>query len=165
MKKDKKFEDEEKSIDDIFHSLNCMGDVTSEDEQNNRLIAQVLQKLPKKDREKVLDKVIFVHTTAYGTVELLYLQRDVEETEIQKIILEKVVEISKFFIILNFKCIRNDETKTNTIAHEIAHFILNPKNLKDLTRPENIEEKEADDLAEKWGFKRCYKRDFYGGEK
>lgn len=165
MKKDKKFEDEEKSIEGIRQSLNCMGDVLFKDKQNNRLIAQVLQKLPKKDREKVLDKVIFVHTTAYGTVELLYLQKDIEETEIQKIILEKVVEISKFFIILNFECIRNTKTKMNTIAHEIAHFILNPKNLKDLTRPANIEEKEADDLAEKWGFKRSYKRDFYGGEK
>jgi len=162
MKKDKKFEQWENSIEGILYSLSSMGDVTQEDVRNNDIIAQVLQKLPKKVREKVLEEVIFIHTTAYGTVRRLYFQKFIEETKVEKITGDKLikssflVKIPKSFIIFNFKCIRNAETKMNTIAHEIAHFIRSPKD-PCKTRPADIEEKEADDLVEKWGFKRGYK--------
>lgn len=187
MKRDKKFEDWEKSIDGILYSLKSIGNASIEDEKNNFLIAKVLQKLPEKVREKVLDEVFFIHTTAYGTVTLLDFQKFIKETEIQKIrnnaILSKekskdtdiahrhlvtyekgngliksgfFVRIPQVFIIFNFKCIRSAETKMNTIAHEIAHFINKPKD-SCKTRLANIEEKEADDLAEKWGFERSYK--------
>jgi len=170
MKKDKKFEQWEDSIEGIFDSLNSMGDVTKEDERNNCLIAQVLQKLPKKVREKVLKEVIFVHTTAEGTVKRLYFQKFIEETGVEKITGDEIiksgflVKIPKDFIIFNFKCIRKDETKINTIAHEIAHFILSPKD-PCKSHPADKEEKKADDLAKKWGFKPCYKsyKKFKGG--
>lgn len=162
MKKDNKYEQWENSIDGILYSLSTMGNITNDDERNNYLIAQVLQKLPKKIREKVLEKIIFVHTSAYGTISRLFFQKFIEETKAKKISRDKfiksgfMVEIPQFFIIFNFKGIRKDETKINTIAHEIAHFILSPKEACS-SRPSDIEEKEADDLAEKWGFGRAYK--------
>ena len=141
MERDKKFKKWENSIEGILYDLTSMCSGTHDDEQNDYLIAQVLQRLPKKAREKVLDEVIFVHISAYGTVARLIFQEHIKQ---------------KFFIIFNFKCIRKDETKINTIAHEIAHFILSPKE-PCKNRLADIEEKEADDLAEKWGFGRSYK--------
>lgn len=162
MKKDEKYDQWENSIEGIFYFLNSMVEVTQEDGHNNHLIAQVLQKLPKNVREKVLEEVIFVHTTVQGTVRNMYFQKFIEEAEFQKGTEDKLiksgyfVKIPKFFIIFNFKCFKKDETKMDTIAHEIAHFILSPKDLYE-SRPSDIEEKKADDLAEKWGFNRCYK--------
>lgn len=141
MKKNKKFEQWENSIEGILYDLNSMCSVTHDDERNDFLIAQVLQKLPKKAREKVLEEVTFVHTCAWGTVTRLVFQESVEQ---------------KFFIIFNFKGIKKDETKINTIAHEIAHFILSPKDACK-SRPADKEERRADDLAKKWGFKPSYK--------
>lgn len=45
--------------------------------------------------------------------------------------------------------------ESDTVAHEIAHFVLGhykPKRLSD-----GKIEREADKLIEKWGFKRVYK--------
>ena len=170
MKKDKKFEQWENSIEGILYSLSSMGDVTQEDVRNNDIIAQVLQKLPKKIREKVLEEVIFIHTTAYGTVKRRYFQKFIEETKVEKITGDKLiksgflVKIPQDFIIFNFSCTRKDETKINTIAHEIAHFILSPKD-PCKSHPADKEEKKAGDLAKKWGFKPCYKsyKKFKGG--
>jgi len=85
VKKDKKYDQWENSIEGILYSLGSMGAVTLEDEHNNYLIAQVLQKLPKKVREKVLEEVIFVHTIAHGTITRLNFQKFIKETEIQKV--------------------------------------------------------------------------------
>jgi Zn-dependent peptidase ImmA (M78 family) len=40
----------------------------------------------------------------------------------------------------------------NTIAHEIAHFILGHYRVEVGSEAE----RKADDLCEKWGFRRCY---------
>jgi len=161
-KKDRKMEQWEKSIEGILYDLNSPCGITKEDEHNNYLIAEVLQRLPKKVREKILEEVVFIHTTAYGTVIKLYFQKFIEKTEAETPPKDEwikpgfLVRIPAVFIVFNFKGIRKDETKMNTIAHEIAHFILSHKDsLKG--RPSEKEEKMADDLAEKWDFGRCYK--------
>ena len=48
-----------------------------------------------------------------------------------------------------------ESRKMDVIAHEIAHFVLGHHKLENCSNPKN--EKEADDLIEKWGFKRVYK--------
>lgn len=159
---EKKYEEWKNSIEGILDSLTTMGDTNTVDVQNNLIIAKVIQKLPKEVREKVLDEVIFVHATAWGTIRKLFFFKFIEMEEMEKIDGNGFIKpgynakIPQVFIIFNFKCIRSPETKMNTVAHEIAHFILShddPFN----TSPADIKEKEADDLAEKWGFKRCYK--------
>lgn len=162
VKKDEKLEQWENSIEGILDSLTTVGDISTQDQQNNDLIALVLQKLPKRVREKVLDEVIFVHTTAHGTVRRLLFQKLIDMKEMKKIEGNGLfkpgyhVIVPKIFIILNFKCIRSSETKMNTVAHEIAHFINESKDDYE-TSNADIKEKMADDLAEKWGFKRSYK--------
>ena len=58
-------------------------------------------------------------------------------------------------IILNFALMEregySEEDMKAAIAHEIAHLILN----HDFRKPGDYE-KEADDLCEKWGFKKAY---------
>ena len=136
--KNKKYEEWENSIEGIAYNLEVIGDVIIEDGPHTSLICQVLQRLPKKTREKVLEEVIFIHTTAWGTIHQLHVQEDIK---------------NRVIIIFNFKCIRKDETKMDTIAHEIGHYILgHADGGKDLK-----EERAADDLAEKWGFGRSYK--------
>jgi hypothetical protein len=137
----------ERSIEGILYNMRVMGDVTTEDEKNNFLIAFVLQKLPKIIREKVFEKVIFVHTLADGTVHRFRWELD-----------------DGMYIIFNFRGIKNKKQKLCTIAHEIGHFISLPK---DPTKSIHAEksERRADDLSEKWGFGRAYKsyKRFKGG--
>jgi len=60
-------------------------------------------------------------------------------------------------IVLNFSEMKKG-SEMDTVAHEIAHFVLKQES------GGKKSEKEADDLSEKWGFKRCYKSydDFSG---
>jgi hypothetical protein len=162
MKKGKSLEEWENSLEEIHDSLKLMGDINFEDMQHNSLICQVLLNLPKEVREKVLDEVFFVHTTAWGTVRRVHFHKFIEEKEAKKIEGNGFIKsgfdvtIPQVFIILNLKCIRKDETKKDTIAHEIAHFILDSKD-PDKSSPSDKAERDADDLAEKWGFNRGYK--------
>ena len=57
-------------------------------------------------------------------------------------------------IILNFSAMKQESEnyKRTTIAHEIAHFILEHES----SSGGIIIEKNADDLCEKWGFGRAY---------
>jgi hypothetical protein len=130
----------ERSPEGIRYNMTTMGDVTTEDEANNCLIVQVLQRLPKRIREKVLEKVIFVHTVADGTVHpFLHGEGG-----------------GGAYIIFNFRGIKSEKRKLCTIAHEIGHFISASKNpTKSVPADEN--ERRADDLSEKWGFGRAYK--------
>jgi len=133
----KKYEEWENPEEGIHYNLSILGETTYEDERNTFLIIQVLKRLPKKIREKVIDEVTLIHTTADGTL----CRWPAEEVT---------------FIILNFRGIKTDKVKMRTIAHEIGHFISSPKNpLK--PGPADRNEKMADDLAEKWGFGRAYK--------
>jgi len=140
-----KYEKWEKSIEGICYNLGVIGEVTYEDTEHKLIIAKTLQKLPKKIREKVLDDVLFVFTSCYGTVRELYFP-----------IPPKTKEIRKSLIILNFALMKNEKRTESdmmdTVAHEIAHFILGHVILHD----DFLCERKADDLSESWGFKRAY---------
>lgn len=137
MKRD--YDNWERSPDGILYNMTIMGNCTTEDEMNNFLIVCVLQRLPKRIREKVLKKVIFVHTVADGTVHRLCAG-----------------EGDRVYIIFNFRGIKSKKRKLCTIAHEIGHFVLLPKNPLKVV-PSDEAERGADDLAETWGFGRSYK--------
>lgn len=49
---------------------------------------------------------------------------------------------------------KTDQKKMTTIAHEIAHVLLGHADVA--TMKSISEEREADDLCEKWGFGRAY---------
>jgi hypothetical protein len=119
--------------------MRILGNCTNEDEINNFLIVDVLQRLPKRIREKVLENVIFVHTVADGTVHRF-----------------RGGKHDRAYIIFNFRGVKSKKRKLCTIAHEIGHFVLLPKNpAKSVPAEEN--ERRADDFSEKWGFGRAYK--------
>lgn len=124
------------SDEEIMARLTVWGETTSEDERNTAFIKKTLLHLPEEIRLKVLDEVIFLHTTAHGTIFKMLFPEEQEQA----------------FILLNFTRVK-DEEKMDTIAHEIAHYILGHDISGDLSA-----EKDADDLTEKWGFKRAYKK-------
>jgi len=131
--------------EEIWYNLRVIGDVTPDDEKYKKIILETLLKLPEEIRDKILEEVIFIFTSAYGTTCKLCLP-----------ISPKKQLIEQKYIILN-PAIQEKEKKTDeglqdTIAHEIAHIILNRFGSSD----PNFE-KEADDLIETWGFKRAYK--------
>jgi len=135
----------ESSLEGILYNLGTIGVVTEEDEKDEILIAKTLQKLPKDIRERVLEEALFVLTSGYGTLHELYFP-----------VPPKTKEIRQPLIILNFALMRN-EGKTeddlmDTVAHEIGHHILGHHRLHN----DPAGERKADDLAEKWGFKRAY---------
>ena len=66
--------------------------------------------------------------------------------------------IEKPIIILNFQEMKKGH-EMDTIAHEIAHFILGHNKPK--KRSDGKIEREADNLTEKWGFKRAYTKEQY----
>ena len=130
------------SIEGVRYNLWVCGVRSNSDEENALIIAKTLLKLPRKVREKVLDQVCFIIAgEAQGTVFKFQFN---EPQPIGKTL---------FFILLNFAEMKQDseDDKMRTVAHEIAHFILGHDALID-----SGGEKEADDLIEKWGFKRIY---------
>jgi len=159
QKAQKDFEKWENSFEGVFYNLGYIDGEIRENDKNNVVIVETLLRLPKKVREKVLEKVIFIHTMVKGTVVELHFTSRVEDKNIEKISMlnkEKryFAKVVQSFIILNFKHVKNSE-KMDLVAHEIAHFILDHHKLDNRSNPDN--EKAADDLAEKWDFKRSYK--------
>ena len=55
----------------IYSSLHHIDSGCDEDLHYRTIIAKTLQKLPQDVREKVVDEVLFLHTTTYGTVNKL----------------------------------------------------------------------------------------------
>lgn len=162
----KEFEKWEDSIDGVLYDLGVLGDVTTEDENNKVIIAKTLLKLPKKIRRKISDEVIFILMTVSGTVYKVRFTKIIKKKEFKEMIENEgkkenyLIEIEQPLIYLNFDNRMKEEQKMNTIAHEIAHFILGdyPGNFPAPKRPKRYNiEKAADDLIKKWGFNRVYK--------
>ncbi len=130
----------ESSVERIVYDIKIFGDTSPKSKKYKILIAKALLKLPIKIRRRVLKDVLFIITDGYaGTIFKL------------KIIKPKILN----FIILDFNAQKNESKNLilSGIAHEIAHFILE----HDTKNSSLKDEKEADDLCEKWGFKRVYK--------
>jgi len=131
--------------EEIWYNLRVFGDVTIDDEKYKKILLETLLKLPEDVREKILDEVVFIFTSAYGTTCKLVLPCS-----------SKNPVVEHKCIVLN-PALQEREKKTDAgiqdgIAHEIAHIVLNRFGSSD---PDF--EKEADDLIETWGFKRAYK--------
>ncbi len=147
----------ENSLEGILQHLRIWGEAATENKENNGIIAETLLKLPYKIRMETLSEVVFVIVTAHGlttkaTFPIVLSKGDIKQKgETYHTIIEHPL------IVLNFKKRMNKSRKMDTIAHEIAHFILgHHKTLKRTKQRKNINERKADDQAEKWGFRRCY---------
>jgi Zn-dependent peptidase ImmA (M78 family) len=139
-------------------NMTVIGDATTDDEKDQIIIAKTLQKMPKKIRERILREVIFFIMKACGTVTQLFFTRVIKEEDVKKTGSGFVVAIEQPVIMLNFSNMKKSKSyQMSAVAHEIAHYILgdylgSPKKKKDKKA-----ERHADDLIEKWGFKRVYK--------
>ena len=150
----------ENSPEGVWDDLQVWGEVLIEDTDNRRIIAETLLELPYKVRRKVLDEVIFIIMAAQGLARQHVLPVTVRKSDFKQINKEYYqATIEHPFIYLNFKKHRSKSSKMDTIAHEIAHFMLghHSKTSNRLKQKEKTYERKADDLSEKWGFKRCYK--------
>ena len=155
----------ENSLEGIFDNVNTWY-IDGHNEDNNKyIIAETLLELPYKIRSKILDKVIFTIITADGlAMEELPIPFSLSIAKMKKQILKKIpeeyyIKLPQSLIFLNFKGRMSKSYKMNLIAHEIAHVILgHHKNIKSVTSLKSrMREKQADNLIEKWGFKRTYK--------
>lgn len=109
-------------------------------------IAKTLLKLPSKVRKKTLDEVAFLNVDV-AAGKTIWAKRLLKSKK-------------KAIIILNPLPCASNSAEMNTIAHEIAHFILGHGRFRKYDRKQvailGKLEKEADDLAVKWGFKQRY---------
>jgi hypothetical protein len=147
----------ENSVEGILYNLSTWGDVTDKDEKDKQIVAKTLERLPKRVREKVLNEVTFVFTAShYGTLQKLRFSRFIKKEDFEKMgdgytFVEETVAIY-----LNFSRSKKESFHMDTTAHEIAHFINGDADTPKRPKGYNAE-RAADDLTEKWGFKRAYK--------
>ena len=148
----------ENSLEGVLSHLRILGEATTDSEKNKCIIAETLLSLTYKARRKTLDEVIFVIVTAQGLTTKVTFPKIFAKGELQQKGEAYHSIIEHPIIVLNFKKRMNKSRKMDTIAHEIAHFILGHHKLQNRTKQRiNINERKADDLSEKWGFERCYK--------
>jgi len=126
------------SFEGINYSLCVYGDEASTDKRYRRMMIETLLRLPETVRRRVLDEVVFI---VMGDVIGHHFNMVLREAQTLNL------------ISLNFHAMRRwSQVKIRqTIAHEIAHFILGHGGHGGLDA-----EKEADDLCELWGFGRVY---------
>ncbi|MHC4307858.1 MAG: ImmA/IrrE family metallo-endopeptidase [Planctomycetota bacterium] len=143
----------ENSVTGVFDNLKFFGD-TVEDEKRKLIVVETLLRLPYKVRKKTIDEVLFISMSTAGVTFKFEGSVNLRKKDFEQKGNIYRGRIELHFIILNFKRCRKDR-KMDVTAHEIAHFILGHHLKKNINR--GIIEKEAEDLAEKWGFKRGYK--------
>ena len=125
--------------------------------ERRAFIAETLLRIPESAKEKVLKDAVFV--TMSGTYGAFLIGVPSELKSEDQLIKGSDglthVKIEVPLIFLNFALMEKDgvdeEERRSNVAHEIAHFILGHK-----FSGGREKEKEADDLIEKWGFKRAY---------
>jgi hypothetical protein len=148
----------ENSLEGVLSHLRILGEAATGDKNNKGLIAETLLKLPYKVRRKALDEVIFVVVTAQGLTAKASFPMKLMKGDFQQKEEAYHTIIEHPLIVLNFKKRMSKSRKMDTIAHEIAHFILGHHHkVRNQTNQRKItNERKADDQAEKWGFERCY---------
>jgi hypothetical protein len=139
-------------LEDPSHSRECEDDLL-----NKRLIAETLIRTPVFVREKVLEEVTFILMHgAYGFTAHLLFSDLKNKNQLKRRLADDLVRVTIAvpFILLNFAIMKemDEEDKKSIVAHEAAHFILGHHE----TGGGSEKEREADDLIEKWGFKRAY---------
>ena len=147
----------ENSLEGILQHLRIWGETATEDKENKGIIAETLLKLPYKVRMETLSEVVFVLVTAHGLTTKATFPIVLSKGDIKQKGKTYQTTIEHPLIVLNFKKRMSKSRKMDNIAHEIAHFILGHHKVRNLTNQRKIiNERKADDQAEKWGFKRCY---------
>lgn len=147
----------ENSLEGVLQHLRIWGEAATEDKENKGIIAETLLKLPYKARMETLSEVVFVIVTAHGLTTKVTFPIVLSKEDMKQKGETYHTTIEHPLIVLNFKKRMSKPRKMDTIAHEIAHFILGHHKVRNLTNQKKIiNEKKADDQAEKWGFKRCY---------
>ena len=155
IRSDMEYED---SLEGILQHLRIWGEAATEDKKNKGIIAETLLKLPYKARMETLSEVVFVIVTAHGLTTKATFPIVLSKGDIKQKGETYHTTIEHPLIVLNFKTRMSKSRKMDTIAHEIAHFILGHHKILNQTKQrKSINERKADDQAEKWGFKRCYK--------
>lgn len=138
------------------------------------IIANTLLNLPENIKEKVLGEVNFVvMPNIFGEyIGRVPFQRVITKKELEKCKFDGkvfgwpektyLIKIEQQIILLNLDAMRRKKKSKflmmSSVAHEIAHFILGHEGANN-SNPLN--ERKADDLVEKWGFKRVYKKKDY----
>jgi len=141
------------SFTEVFNNLKFFGD-TAEDEKRKRIVVETLLRLPRNVIKKTLEKVLFISLSTDGVTFRFNGSVQLRKKDFKQTGEFYHGQIVLHFIILNFrKCPK--ERKMDITAHEIAHFILGHHRKKKTNI--GVMEREADDLAESWGFKRGYK--------
>jgi hypothetical protein len=132
----------EDSLEGIHYCLNVWGDASLGTEKATYLIVRTLATLPRRVRNKVLERVIFVVFAGgqFGTGAIYEFKESARVP----------------IIFLNFTGMqrRSQRYQMSTVAHEIAHYILGHF---DYSQRSTNAERKADDLTEKWGFEGAYK--------
>ncbi len=148
----------ENSLEGILQHLRIWGEAATEDKKNKGIIAETLLKLPYKVRMETLSEVVFVIVTVHGLTTKAAFPIVLSKGDIKQKGETYHTIIEHPLIVLNFKKRMNKSSKMDTIAHEVAHFILgHHKTINPTKKRRSINERKADDLAGKWGFKRRYK--------
>ena len=156
----RQYKEWENSLDGVLYDLHTWEDPMTGN-KSRLIIAETLLRLPKRIKRKVLDEIIFVVSTPRhnGIVCNAYFTKIIKTKDLKPTKGKTCsIEILQPLIFLNFGS-RSKSKKMDMTAHEIAHFILgHHRSLISLKGVKvNKAEKEADDLIEKWGFKRCRK--------
>ena len=136
-------------------------------DQDKMIIAKTITRLPiefQKDAKKAL--FFIVNNQVTGIQQNISITRKFNFEELENGYQSKhcsaikeqdgfVINFHKYFIVLNFTNIQDEDKKMDLAAHEIAHMFI--ENGPDRGKTEQT----VDDLVESWGFKRSYK--YYKG--
>jgi hypothetical protein len=152
------------ALEKILYDLSILGDGARGEhtplDQDRRIIGETLLRIPESIREKVVEEATFITIGgACGCVLPMTFSEVKSEEQLNRWGDGQVrVEIEVLLILINFaemeKEEMDEEGMRTTVAHEIAHFILEHHKSSSGSSPEV--EKEADDLIAEWGFKRAY---------
>jgi len=130
----RKYEEWEDSAEGIYSETNIVAGAVDEE----RLIVQVLQRIPREVRKAAMENVAFVVVANCSYVQPTPTRHAV-------------------MIVLLLGLHETIGVKLTTIAHEIAHYWLDRDNEFPGTGAGGKKaEKAADDLCESWGFGRSY---------
>lgn len=153
----KEYKNRLNSFKEVASKLKIFGNILAEDSKYKGFIIECLLRLPFEIKERVLNEATFIMFSE-NSLGHVFKMRIVENSPTaEKISDGKTVVCAHEIpvILLNFGSMKKS-TKARimtTIAHEIAHFILGHSPASPI---EGNDDKEADDLCEKWGFGRAY---------
>jgi len=152
--------EKEDLIERTARRVKLVGDTKLIFRKDMMLIAETLLRLPDEVMKKVLREVYFIvvpFCKGYsGTYRYsIFLKQD----RVKKTPTGYKARVAKPLIFLNFEKMKKESkfSRMSTVAHEIAHFILDHDHDRRRGLINPIVEKEADDLTEEWSFKRAYK--------